>query len=76
MPIQEFLTKKSIGVLMHPSCIPGGNVSGTFGKGAKKWIKKRHKHGIEYAFTSYTYRLYWVAIWLPSILHLTHGFLT
>ena len=48
MPFQTVLTKKSLGVLMHPSCIPGGTVCGTFGKGAKEWIKKLHKHGIEY----------------------------
>jgi len=48
MPIQRVLTKKSIGVLMHPSCIPGGIICGTFGKGAKEWIKNLHKHGIEY----------------------------
>jgi len=45
---QKVLTKKSLGILMHPSCIPGGSVCGTFGKGAKEWIKKLHKHGIEY----------------------------
>ena len=39
MPIQRVLTKKSIGVLMHPSCLPGGIVCGTFGRGAKEWIK-------------------------------------
>ena len=33
---------------MHPSSIPGGSVCGTFGRGAKEWIKKLHKHGIEY----------------------------
>jgi len=33
---------------MHPSCIPGGRVCGTFGRGAKDWIKKLHEHGIEY----------------------------
>ena len=48
MHSQKFLTKKSLGILMHPSCIPGGQVSGTFGRGAKEWIKKLHKHGIEY----------------------------
>ena len=48
MTIQRVLTKKSLGILMHPSCIPGGGVCGTFGKGAKEWIKKLHKHGIEY----------------------------
>ena len=47
MPI-ESITKKSLGILMHPTCIPGGKVCGTFGKGAKEWIKKLHNHGIEY----------------------------
>ena len=48
MPIQTVLTKKSLGILMHPSCIPGGRICGTFGRGAKEWIKKLHKYGIEY----------------------------
>ena len=48
MPIESVLAKKSLGVLMHPSCIPGGRVCGTFGKGAKDWIKKLSEHGIEY----------------------------
>ncbi len=48
MPIKTVITKKSLGILMHPSSIPGGRVCGTFGKGAKEWIKKLHKHGIEY----------------------------
>ena len=48
MPSQTVLKQKSLGILVHPSCIPGGRVSGTFGKGAKEWIKKLHKHWIEY----------------------------
>ncbi len=48
MTTQRVLTKKSLGILMHPSCLPGGGVCGTFGKGAKEWIKKLHKHGIGY----------------------------
>jgi len=48
MPKHKVLPKKSLGILMHPSCIPGGGVSGTFGKSAKEWILKLHKHGIEY----------------------------
>ena len=48
MPIQKVLPNKSLGVLLHPSCIPGGRVSGTFGRGTKEWIYKLHKHGIEY----------------------------
>ena len=35
MPVESILEKKSLGVLMHPSCIPGGRVCGTFGSGAK-----------------------------------------
>ena len=48
MSINSFLTKKSLGILIHPSCIPGGRVCGTFGKGAKEWIKKLNKYDIEY----------------------------
>ncbi len=48
MSEQKVLKKKSLGILMHPSCIPGGKVCGTFGKGAKEWIRKLEKHGIEY----------------------------
>ena len=48
MPIKTVLTKKSLGILLHPSSIPGGRVCGTFGRGAKEWIKKLHKYGIEY----------------------------
>ena len=48
MPTKKALKKKSLGILLHPSCIPGGRVCGTFGQGAKEWIKKLHKHGIEY----------------------------
>ena len=48
MSVQTIFTQKSLGVLMHPTCIPGGIVCGTFGKGAKEWIKKLQKHGIEY----------------------------
>ena len=35
MPIESIIAKKSLGVLMHPTSIPGGRVCGTFGKGAK-----------------------------------------
>jgi 4-alpha-glucanotransferase len=48
MSIESVLAKKSLGVLMHPSCIPGGKICGTFGRGAKEWIKKLNKHGIDY----------------------------
>ena len=39
MSIQKVLPNKSLGILMHPSCIQGGRLCGTFGKGAKEWIK-------------------------------------
>ena len=48
MSIKSVLKEKSLGVLMHPSCIPGGGVCGTFGRGAKAWIKKLNKNGIKY----------------------------
>ncbi|MBO8217445.1 4-alpha-glucanotransferase [Prochlorococcus marinus] len=48
MSMKTVLKKKSLGILMHPSCLPGGKVCGTFGRGAKDWIKKLHCHGIEY----------------------------
>ena len=47
MPSASIIERKSLGVLMHPTCIPGGRVCGTFGRGAKEWIRKLHKHGIE-----------------------------
>ena len=48
MPIDSIIARKSLGVLMHPTCIPGGRVCGTFGRGAKEWISNLHKHGIVY----------------------------
>ena len=48
MSIKAVLKKKSLGILMHPTSLPGGIICGTFGRGAKEWIKKLHKHGIEY----------------------------
>ncbi|MBO6960846.1 MAG: 4-alpha-glucanotransferase [Prochlorococcus marinus CUG1438] len=48
MAIKTILSKKSLGILMHPTSIPGGIICGTFGRGAKDWIKKLHKYGIEY----------------------------
>ena len=53
MPNESIIARKSLGVLMHPTCIPGGRVCGTFGRGAKEWINKLHKHGIE--SVSYTH---------------------
>ena len=35
MPGESIIAKKSLGVLMHPTCIPGGRVNGTFGENAE-----------------------------------------
>jgi len=48
MPLKKVLPKKSLGLLMHPSSIPGGRICGTFGSGVKEWLTKLHNHGIEY----------------------------
>ena len=53
MLLESIIAGKSLGLLMHPTCIPGGRVCGTFGRGAKEWIRKLHKHGIE--SVSYTH---------------------
>ena len=48
MSIKSILTKKSLGILLHPSSLPGGTQSGTFGIEAKVWIKKLSNYGINY----------------------------
>ena len=48
MTIKSILTEKALGILMHPTSLPKGNESGTFGKEAKDWIKKLSEHGIRY----------------------------
>ena len=48
MTIKSVLKKKSLGILIHPSSLPGGSYCGTFGKGAKNWINKLSKHGIKF----------------------------
>ncbi len=48
MSIKSFLTKKSLGILLHPSSLPGGTQSGTFGLEAKVWIEKLSNYGINY----------------------------
>ena len=48
MSIKSVLNEKSIGILIHPSSLPGGDESGTFGEGAKAWIKKLSENGIKY----------------------------
>ena len=48
MSLKSVLPKKSLGILVHPSCLPGGSYCGTFGEGAKDWIKKLCKHKINH----------------------------
>ena len=48
MPIKSVFKEKSLGILMHPSSLPGGGECGTFGKEAKAWITKLSKYGIKY----------------------------
>ena len=45
---KSILSKKSLGILIHPSSLPGESECGTFGEVAKNWIKKLAKHGITY----------------------------
>ena len=46
MTLKSTFKKKSVGILVHPSSLPGGSYCGTFGEGAKDWIKKLSKHNI------------------------------
>tara|TARA_B100000902_G_scaffold128461_1_gene127742 strand:+ start:167 stop:1687 length:1521 start_codon:yes stop_codon:yes gene_type:complete len=48
MTLESILKKKSLGILVHPSSLPGGSYCGTFGEGAKDWIRKLSKHRINY----------------------------
>ncbi len=48
MSIKSILTEKSLGILLHPSSLPGGTQSGTFGIEAKVWIEKLSNHGINH----------------------------
>ena len=52
MSLKSVLKKKSLGILVHPSSLPGGSYCGTFGKGAKDWIKKLCKYKICLLYTS------------------------
>ncbi len=38
MQKESFLSQRSLGILIHPSSIPGGSYCGTFGEGLKNWI--------------------------------------
>ena len=48
MILKSVFKKKSLGILVHPSSLPGGSYCGTFGEGAKNWIKKLSKHRINF----------------------------
>ena len=48
MTLRSILKKKSLGILVHPSSLPGGSYCGTFGEGAKDWIKILSKHRINF----------------------------
>merc|ERR1711990_996305 len=48
MSLKSVLKKKSLGILFHPSSLPGGSYCGTFGEGAKDWIKKLCKYKINH----------------------------
>ena len=48
MSLKSVLNKKSLGILVHPSSLPGGSYCGTFGEGAKDWIKKLCKYKIKH----------------------------
>ncbi len=48
MSENSVLKKKSLGILMHPSSLPGGFENGTFGENAKAWIEKLSKYGLDY----------------------------
>ena len=48
MNLKSVLKKKSLGILVHPSSLPGGSYCGTFGEGARDWIKKLSKHKINF----------------------------
>ena len=48
MSKKSVLTEKSLGILLHPTSLPGESVCGTFGESAKSWIEKLSKHDITF----------------------------
>ena len=48
MSKKSVLKNKSLGILLHPSSLPGESVCGTFGAEAKSWIEKLSEHGITF----------------------------
>ncbi len=48
MQKESFLSQRSLGILIHPSSIPGGSYCGTFGEGLKNWIDLLSINKIKY----------------------------
>ena len=48
MQKESFLSQRSLGILIHPSSIPGGSYCGTFGEGLKNWIDLLSNNKIRY----------------------------
>ncbi len=48
MTLKSVLKEKSLGLLVHPSSLPGCGYCGSFGEGVKDWIRKLYKHKITY----------------------------
>ena len=48
MTLNSVLKNKSLGILIHPSSLPGGIYCGTFGQGAIDWINKLSKYSIDF----------------------------
>ena len=48
MSLNSAFRNRSLGILIHPSSLPGGIHCGTFGKGIKDWINKLSKYSIDY----------------------------
>ena len=47
MSSDSFLDKKSLGILVHPSCLPGGTYCGTFGQGLVDWLEILSNYNIK-----------------------------
>ncbi len=48
MSLYSGFKQKSLGILIHPSSLPGGSYCGTFGECAKNWIRKLSDNKIDY----------------------------
>ena len=48
MTLNNLFRKKSLGILLHPSSLPGTSYCGTFGDITKDWLSKLSKYNINY----------------------------